>query len=161
MRKLCVFVVLGFLTALLTMVSAGTAAEPKIDLRALASKRVPVLLEFGRGWCIPCKYMKPILEDMARAYAGRAIVTTVDMDANKDLVRDFRVRMMPTQVFITPDGKEFFRNEGTLEREQIAQVFAKMGVPAATSQAPAPAQAAGARPVLPPVLPIQPSNNAR
>jgi hypothetical protein len=36
--------------------------------------------------------------------------------------------MMPTQVFLMPDGKEFFRNEGTLEREQIAQVFAKMGL---------------------------------
>jgi hypothetical protein len=82
----------------------------------------------------------------------------VDMDANKDLVRDFRVRMMPTQVFLTPDGKEFFRNEGTLEREQIAQVFAKMGVPVAMQQAPAPAPEASSRPALPPVLPLQPGN---
>ncbi len=67
--------------------------------------------------------MKPILEEMAKAYSGKAIVTTVDMDANKDMVRDFGIRMMPTQVFLTPDGKEFFRNEGTLEREQIAQCF--------------------------------------
>jgi thioredoxin 1 len=72
--------------------------------------------------------MKPILEDMAKTYAGKAIVTTVDMDANKDLVQAFKIRLMPTQVFLTPDGKEFFRNEGTLEREQIAQVFAKMGL---------------------------------
>ena len=158
MRKLCVVIVLGLMMALLTMISTSTAAEPKIDLRVLASKRMPVLLEFGRGWCIPCKYMKPILDDMARAYAGRAIVTTVDMDANKDLVRDFKVRMMPTQVFLTPDGKEFFRNEGTLEREQIAQVFAKMGVPVAMSQALVPPPEATSRPVLPPVLPIQPSN---
>ncbi len=99
------------------IISTGFTAEQRIDLRALASKRVPILLEFGRGWCIPCKYMKPILDDMARAYSGKAIVTTVDMDANKDLVRDFGIRMMPTQVFLTPDGKEFFRNEGTLERE--------------------------------------------
>lgn len=103
-------------------------AEGRIDLQALMAKRMPVLLEFGRGWCKPCKYMKPILADTARAYANRAIVTTVDMDANVDLVRAFRIRMMPTQVFLTPDGKEFFRNEGTLERDSIAQVFAKMGV---------------------------------
>ncbi len=153
MRKLCVVVVLGLMMALLTMISTSTAAEPKIDLRALASKRVPILLEFGRGWCIPCKYMKPILDDMARAYGGRAIVTTVDMDANKDLVRDFRVRMMPTQVFLTPDGKEFFRNEGTLEREQIAQVFAKMGVAGPTQgalPAPVPQAMAPQAPQAPP-----------
>ena len=157
MKKFSVVLGLGITMALLVII-APSHVEPKIDLRALASKRVPVLLEFGRGWCIPCKYMKPILDDMARAYAGRAIVTTVDMDANKDLVRDFKVRMMPTQVFLTPDGKEFFRNEGTLEREQIAQVFAKMGVPVAMSQAPVPAPEATSRPVLPPVLPIQPGN---
>ncbi len=117
----------------LVMVLAGSfsptfAADAKINVPALLAKQVPILLEFGRGWCIPCKYMKPILQDMSKAYAGKAIVMTVDMDANKDLVRDFKIRMMPTQVFITPDGKEFFRNEGTLEREQIAGVFNKMGV---------------------------------
>jgi len=103
-------------------------------LQALTAKGVPILLEFGRGWCIPCKYMKPILEDMARAYGPRVIVTTVDMDANKDLVRSFRIRMMPTQVFLAPDGKEVFRNEGTMERDQIAQVFSKMGVAPAQAQ---------------------------
>ncbi|MFC1834713.1 thioredoxin family protein [Thermodesulfobacteriota bacterium] len=115
----------------LILVSGSALAAERINLQALIAKRVPVLLEFGRGWCKPCKYMKPILSDMARAFSGRAIVTTVDMDANTDLVRSFRIRMMPTQVFLMPDGKEFWRNEGTLEREQIAQVFAKMGVPAA------------------------------
>ena len=106
------------------------ASEPKINIDAVLSKRVPVLLEFGRGWCIPCKYMKPILDDMAKLFNGKAMVLTVDMDANKDLVRNFGIRMMPTQVFLMPDGKEFFRNEGTLEREQIVQVFAKMGTQA-------------------------------
>jgi thioredoxin 1 len=111
-----------------SFLTSDAAAAERINLQALMAKRVPVLLEFGRGWCIPCKYMKPILKDMEKAYAGKAVVTTVDMDANTDLVRAFRIRMMPTQVFLTPDGKEFFRNEGTLERQQIMQVFGKMGL---------------------------------
>jgi thioredoxin 1 len=127
-REIRLFLILTVLMGVVTFTSASVAGEGKINLQALLSKQVPILLEFGRGWCIPCKYMKPILEDMSKAYAGKAIVTTVDMDANKDLVRDFKIRMMPTQVFLTSDGKEFFRNEGTLEREQIAQVFGKMGV---------------------------------
>ncbi len=105
------------------------AAEPKINLDVLLAQRVPILLEFGKGWCIPCKYMKPILDDMANLYKGKAIVLAVDMDVNRDLVRKFNIRIMPTQVFLLPNGNEFFRNEGTLEREHIAQVFAKMGLP--------------------------------
>ncbi len=134
MRKLFVGIGLSLMMASVMILSTAHAAEPKINLQALTAKGVPILLEFGRGWCIPCKYMKPILDDMARAYAGKAIVMTVDMDANKDLVRNFRIRMMPTQVFLMPDGKEFFRNEGTLEREHIAQVFNKMGLPAIAIQ---------------------------
>ena len=111
-----------------SLLTSDAAAAKRINLQTLMAQRVPVLLEFGRGWCIPCKYMKPILKDMAKTYAGKAIVTTVDMDANKDLVRAFRIRMMPTQVFLTPKGKEFFRNEGTLERQQIMQIFTKMGL---------------------------------
>jgi thioredoxin 1 len=126
----------AIIVILCSMACPAAAADNKLDLKALAARKMPALLEFGRGWCIPCKYMKPILEDMSRAYAGRALVTTVDMDANKMLVKEFRVRMMPTQVFLTADGKEFFRHEGTLEREQIAEVFAKMGV---ASQAAGPA----------------------
>jgi thioredoxin 1 len=147
MRKLYI-VVLGLLTASLTILSTNASAETKIDMQALLAKRAPVLLEFGRGWCIPCKYMKPILEDMSKTYAGKAIVMTVDMDANKDLVRDFKIRMMPTQVFLTSDGKEFFRNEGTLERDVIAQVFGKMGV-TASSQGPGPGSVPAAQSAYP------------
>ena len=75
----------------------------------------------------------------------------VDMDANKDLVKTFKIRMMPTQVFLTPDGKEFFRNEGTLEREQIAQVFVKMGVPS-PAQSAVPGQAPQAMPAQAPPM---------
>jgi thioredoxin 1 len=133
--KMKLFVAFGIIMGIVGLVCTSYAAEPKINLQTLLAKRVPILLEFGRGWCIPCKHMKPILEDMAKAYSGRALVMTVDMDVNADLVRQFGIRMMPTQVFMSPDGKEFTRNEGVLEREQIMQVFSKMGVPGPTKGA--------------------------
>ena len=142
MRRLNLTIIITLLVGLFGLLSHADAQDPKINLQGLLSKKVPILLEFGRGWCIPCKYMKPILDEMGAAYSGKAIVATVDMDANKDLVRDFRIRMMPTQVFIAPDGKEFFRNEGTFERDHIMQVFTKMGV--------APPNMQGAAPGAPP-----------
>jgi thioredoxin 1 len=121
------FMVLGLIVGAMTLTGSSDAADTQINLQGLLSQRVPILLEFGRGWCKPCKYMKPILEDVSQAFKGKAVVMTVDMDANKNLVRDFGIRVMPTQVFLMPDGKEFFRNEGTLEREQIARKFGEMG----------------------------------
>ncbi len=149
MKRLSLYFSLGLVLAFLVSPNHSTGSEPKINLQALLGKKVPILLEFGRGWCIPCKYMKPILDDMSSAYAGKALVMTVDMDANKDLARDFRIRMMPTQVFLTPDGKEFFRNEGTLEREGIMQVFLKMGVVSSASQGAVPMQQQSPMPQAP------------
>jgi len=145
MRRLNLTIIITLFVGLFGLLSHADAQDPKINLQGLLSKKVPILLEFGRGWCIPCKYMKPILEDMGAAYSGKAIVTTVDMDVNKDLVRDFRIRMMPTQIFIAPDGKEFFRNEGTFERDHIMQVFTKMGVAPPNQQGAAPGAAPQAR----------------
>src|SRR5208283_2414779 len=154
MKRMLVILMCGLVIGALGSLCNGYAADPKINLQALMAHRMPVLLEFGRGWCIPCKYMKPVLDDMSKGYAGKAIVMTVDMDANKDLVRDFRIRMMPTQVFLSPDGKEFFRNEGTLEREQIGQVFAKMGLGQPSVQGAIPGQAPqAAAPQAPPAYP--------
>jgi thioredoxin 1 len=108
--------------------SPDLSGANRVDVQRLLSMHRPVLLEFGKGWCKPCKYMKPILKDAARAYEGRAVVASVDMDANLDLARRFSVRLMPTQIFLWPNGKVFFRNEGVLERDHIAQIFSKMGV---------------------------------
>ncbi len=107
--------------------STDISDADRVDLKALRDRRVPILLEFGKGWCQPCKYMKPILDEVARAYEGKAVVRAVDMDANVDLVRRFSIRVMPTQVFLSPDGREFFRNEGVLEREHIVQILSRMG----------------------------------
>ncbi len=104
------------------------AAEPKVDLRALLARKVPILLEFGSNCCSPCNYSKETLDKLAAAYQDRAVVTGVDVTVNKNMARDFRIRLTPTQVFLTSDGKEFFRKEGNLRQDEIIQVFSKMGL---------------------------------
>ena len=121
--RLCgIFAVLVHVIFFMDRSTNDSLEEQRINLDAMMAKRVPILLEFGKGWCRPCKYMKPILEDMAKEYGDKAIVATVDMDANYDLVRGFGVRVMPTQVFLHPEGKEFFRNEGVAHRLGSASV---------------------------------------
>ena len=61
-------------------------------------------------------------------YAGKALIVPVDVEINKDLVRDFRIRLIPTQIFLMPDRTEFFRHEGILQEQQISEILGKMGV---------------------------------
>lgn len=140
-----VFAALAYVIFFMERSTSALSQEQRIDLQSMMAKRVPILLEFGKGWCRPCKYMKPILEETAKDYGEKAIVVAVDMDANADLVGSFRVRLMPTQIFLWPDGREFFRNEGVLEREDIRNIFSKMGVEAAKASQIQGLKAPGAR----------------
>jgi thioredoxin-like negative regulator of GroEL len=51
----------------------------------------------------------------------------VDVEANMDLVRSFGIRLIPTQIFLMPDRREFFRHEGVLQEKQIAEILTRMG----------------------------------
>src|SRR5271157_3441292 len=124
MKKACLFIVRALVIGILGGCAFQTqAAEPRIDLRALFAKKVPILLEFGSNCCPSCQYSKEALDDLAKVYGGKAIVTGVDVAVNKDLARNFKIRLTPTQIFLSRDGKEFFRKEGTLQRDQMIQVF--------------------------------------
>jgi thioredoxin 1 len=129
MRKVSLWVFLVLVLGFSSDFVQSCAADQKIQVRSLLSRNLPVMLQFGKSWCPTCKSTKPVLDSAARAYAGKAVVMPVDVEANMDLVQNFRVRLIPTQIFLMPDGKEYFRHEGILQARQIADIFGKMGLP--------------------------------
>jgi thioredoxin 1 len=104
---------------------ALTAANP-LD-RALATGR-PVVADFGKGECIPCKMMKPILDDLAIEYRGKAEILIIEMDDYPFLARRCGVRVIPTQIFYDSSGNEVYRHQGFMPKEQIREQLAKLGV---------------------------------
>ncbi|MBM4328161.1 MAG: thioredoxin family protein [Deltaproteobacteria bacterium] len=122
------FLALAITLPVLSGWPSAYATETKIEMASVFAARVPVMLQFGKSWCPRCKSSKPILDSVARAYAGKALVIPVDVEVNKGLVRDFSIRLIPTQIFLLPDRTQFFRHEGILQEHQIRDVFGRMGV---------------------------------
>jgi thioredoxin 1 len=94
---------------------------------ALKSGR-PVVADFGRGTCIPCKMMLPILEKLQKEYAGRAEILILDIGEYSQLSRKYRVMMIPTQIFFDSSGKEVSRHQGFMAEEDIVAQLKLMAV---------------------------------
>jgi thioredoxin 1 len=88
----------------------------------------PTLAEFGRGTCIPCKEMKPILENLALEYKGLLNVPIVSVDEYASLTNYYRVMAIPTQIVFDSSGKEVSRHIGVWPEQQIVEQLSKLGI---------------------------------
>jgi len=104
----------------------ASAADNPLD-RALATGR-PVVADFGRGKCIPCKMMKPILDDLKEEYAGRAEILIIEIDEYPAVTQRVSIRAIPTQIFYDAEGNEAYRHEGFMPRDAIVAELTEMGV---------------------------------
>ena len=88
---------------------------------------LPRLVDLGSVSCIPCKMMAPILEELKKEYAGRLQVDFIDVWKNPAAGKPYGIRLIPTQVFLAPDGKELWRHEGFLGKEEILAKWKELG----------------------------------
>ena len=87
-------------------------------------------VEIGSVRCIPCKKMQPIMREIEREYAGKVKVVFYDVwtPEGKPYGEQFGIRVIPTQVFLDKDGKEYFRHEGYFPKEELVKVLQQKGV---------------------------------
>jgi thioredoxin 1 len=93
-----------------------------------AAGHLPRLVDLGRGTCIPCKMMAPILEEISREYRGRVTVEVVDLREDAGAADGYNIRLIPTQIFFDAQGNEVWRHEGFLPKDAIVARFSAMGV---------------------------------
>jgi thioredoxin 1 len=96
--------------------------------REISKISLPKLLDFGRGKCIPCKKMAPILQELSEEYKDRIIIKIIEIDQEPGLTTANRIRLIPTQIFFDAKNQEVYRHEGFMDKEQIKAMFQKMGI---------------------------------
>ena len=90
--------------------------------RTVAESDVPVLVDFYADWCGPCKMMAPAVDDVAKAYMGRALVAKLDTDRAQRATGPFGIRGIPTSI-VFKDGKEFARQTGAVPKPVLAKML--------------------------------------
>lgn len=111
------------------------AASPLVTAQAAESKtpaapaKLPRLVDLGAQKCKACKALAPILDALREEYQGRLDVKFIDVWKNRAAGRPYGIRVIPTQVLFDKDGKEVWRHEGFISKEDLKKLFAdKVGV---------------------------------
>lgn len=78
-----------------------------LDLDELKAHGLPILINFGVDYCPNCKKMAPDLEELNKELQGKAIILFVDIGKNQSLASGYPIRVIPTQLLITNDGKPY------------------------------------------------------
>lgn len=78
----------------------------------------PVLVDFWAEWCGPCKMIAPILDDIAKEYAGKVKVAKINIDENQQTPAQFGVRGIPT-LMLFKNGSVEATKVGALSKSQL------------------------------------------
>ena len=82
----------------------------------------PALIDFYASWCGPCKALSPVLDELAKDFDGKVDIYKVNVDNEKELTSLFRIRSVPTLVFVPMQGDPQV-TAGALNRIQLRQAL--------------------------------------
>ena len=133
LAKLAVVVVLacavGTVLVMKKTRSAGPAATPAAQAGMVqASAGLPRLLDLGSTSCIPCKMMAPVLEQLKVEQTGKLQVEFIDVWVDKAAGEKYGIDLIPTQIFFDAAGKELWRHEGFMAKNDILAKWKELGV---------------------------------
>lgn len=106
--------------------SAVATAEPSPQA---AARRLPRFLDLGTTTCVPCKAMLKVMAELERTYEGQLAVEFINTAEQEGAAAKYGVRIIPTQIFLDPDGKELFRHTGFFGAEAIVAKWRELGYP--------------------------------
>lgn len=85
----------------------------------------PVIIDLWAAWCGPCRIVGPIIEEIGREYADKAIVGKLDVDNSPRTTAKFGIRNIPTILFFK-DGQVVDKQVGAVPKSILVSKLEKL-----------------------------------
>lgn len=86
--------------------------------KAITEAKGVALVDFWAQWCMPCKMIAPVIEAVAKDFAGKVTVAKIEVDEAGETASRFNVMNIPTLIFFK-EGKEAGRTVGVISKEDL------------------------------------------
>jgi thioredoxin 1 len=83
---------------------------------------IPVLVDCWTPWCMPCRFQQPILEEVADELQGKALITSLNIEENRDAAYRLNIHSIPTLVIFN-DGEETRRFFGLQNADSLTKAL--------------------------------------
>lgn len=104
---------------------AGNVKELTDATFAAAVLNGVTLVDFWASWCPPCRKQGPIIEKIARDFAGRAVIAKINVDEEGETAGRFQVASIPTLILFK-NAQEMERLVGLQEEQVLVQALNKL-----------------------------------
>ncbi len=101
-----------------------TLTDANFDAEVLKNTK-PVLVDFWATWCGPCRVLGPIVEEVAKEMAGKAVVGKVNVDENPTVSQQYGIMSIPT-VMIFKGGTVVKQFIGVQSKEVLVSELKKL-----------------------------------
>jgi thioredoxin 1 len=82
----------------------------------------PILVDFWAEWCMPCRALAPVLDELATEFQGKVRFAKVNVDECRDVPAKFGIRGIPTLILFK-DGKKVNELVGNQPKDRIKNLL--------------------------------------
>ena len=115
---------------IIPMIAYFALSKSKVENTAEAKINTPQMIKFASSMCYDCQRLQDVLKDVYPNFANKVVLTEISVQNNssavQNMIKKYRVKLVPTSVFIDKDGKVVNQVEGYIDKDTLEKYLSEI-----------------------------------
>jgi thioredoxin 1 len=109
---------------MLDQAKAGVVKLTSSSFDSFLNTGLPVLVDFWADWCMPCRMMAPVMDELSKVYAGKVLFGKVNVDENQQIAGRYGIMSIP-HFLVFKNGSLVEKIVGAVGRDPLENAIKK------------------------------------